>query len=88
MATGDVPDGVGHGQYGQTKRQRNANKSDAEIGERGSQNCRTAPAEYQPERAEKFGDCFFVRDMMDSPQWDGNAARAVRILVTPLPESY
>jgi hypothetical protein len=26
--------------------------------------------------------------MMDSPQWDENAARAVRILVTPLPESY
>jgi hypothetical protein len=88
MATGDVPDSVGHGQYSQTKRQRNANKSDAEIGNAAARTAEPHPPNTSQNVPKNSPIVFFVRDMMDSPQWDGNAARAVRILVTPLPESY
>lgn len=62
MAAGDVSDGVGHGQNGETEGKRDTDKADAELGavrkEHGREDCATAAAEDQPEGAKELGDQF------------------------------
>ncbi|MNN21232.1 hypothetical protein D3C81_1345440 [compost metagenome] len=59
MAARNVADGVSHGQHRQAKGQRHAGKADAKAGEGRSQHGAAATAQYQPERAEKFGAILF-----------------------------
>ncbi len=54
MATGNMSDGVGHGQHGQAEGQRHPGKPDADRRERCRQHGRSASAEYQPESPEEF----------------------------------
>ena len=56
----DVADGVGHGEHGETERERHTEEAEPErvgvAAELGGQHGGTAAAEHQPERADRFGD--------------------------------
>ena len=54
MATGDMADGKRHGQYGQTKGQRDPQQTNPHVREGRSQHGTAAPAQDQPERTHKL----------------------------------
>jgi hypothetical protein len=62
MPAGNVADGIGHGQYGQTKSQGYTGKANADLRKCSGQNGTAAAADYKPECAEKFGAEFFHRN--------------------------
>ena len=51
VAARDVPDGIRHGDDGETEGQRDADQADADVRERGCEHCAAATSEHQPERA-------------------------------------
>lgn len=59
MTAGNMADRIGHGHNGQTKRQRNADKTDADLGEFRRQHGAAAAAENQPKCADELGREFF-----------------------------
>lgn len=54
MTTGDVPDGISHGENGQPEGNCNAMQADAHIWKRGSQYRAAAATENEPERSKKL----------------------------------
>ena len=60
VASGDVPDGVGHGQHGQTEGQCYPEQTDADLRKRRRQNRAAASPENQPERAEELCERLFL----------------------------
>ena len=54
MATGNVADGVRHGQHGQTERKSDPQESDAQVGKCRRQHGAAASPENQPERSDEF----------------------------------
>ena len=49
-----MTDGECHGQHGESKGQRNTQKTDAQLGKCGGQHSAAATAEHQPESSYKF----------------------------------
>jgi hypothetical protein len=64
MAAGNVPDGEGHRQNGETERQGYTVKSDPELRKSCRQHCAAAPAENQPEGAQNSAMARFGRFMV------------------------
>ncbi len=56
VATGNAAHRISHGEHGQAKSKRNADKSDAEFRKCRSEDGASAAAEDKPERAEKLGE--------------------------------
>ncbi len=54
MTTGDVTDGVSHGEHRQSEGKGDAHKSDPPALERRPPDCATATPENQPERTDEF----------------------------------
>jgi len=59
VATGDVPDSVGHGQYRQTESQGDTEQANPDVGKGGGQHSAPTAPQDQPEGADKLrGDAF------------------------------
>jgi hypothetical protein len=56
VTSGNVSNGVRHGEHGESKGQGNTHKSDAEAGKSGGQNGAAAASKHQPKRSHKFRD--------------------------------
>src|SRR5437868_3929229 len=56
MSSGNMADRVGHRQHGQSKRERDTEKADAEIGKTCRQDRGATAAQDQPQRAKELGD--------------------------------
>ncbi len=77
MATGDVTDGVGHGQQGQSKGEGDAQKADACGREGCGEERGSAAPEDQPESTKALCNARFGRDIAITSSWgfevSGNA---------------
>jgi len=61
VAAGNMPDGKSHRQHGQTKGQRDADKTDSHFRKAGSQHGRPATAEHEPECTDELGYGFLSK---------------------------
>ena len=55
MTSRNMADRISHRQNSQAERQRNTVKTDSQFGKSGCKQGTSAPAQYQPERADTFG---------------------------------
>ena len=55
VATGNMSDGIGHGQDGEAESQRDTEKADPDLRKGSGEDGRAATTEHQPERAETLG---------------------------------
>lgn len=59
MASGNVPNGIGHGENGKSKRQSDAKKAYSYLWKSSCENRATTTAQDQHEGAQKFSTQFF-----------------------------
>jgi hypothetical protein len=55
VASGDVPDSVGHRQQREPERERHSGEADSQMGKAGGKDGAAASAKHQPKRSDEFG---------------------------------